>query len=132
MSGDWHDVRCDREDSAPKFPADRPPTRREVWARYHHIFFDRKGHKPTPTCKPTCLHSDEGELETYCRNAWAWFFFDRVARKRWDKHPDWDGEEPVIAEACATHETFPDPFGYAKVVYDLLAVVAKKRTREAA
>jgi hypothetical protein len=127
---DWHDVRCDREDSAPSFPTDRPPTRREVWARYHYIFFDRKGHKVTPSCKPTCLHTDEGELEGYCRGAWAWDYVSRFLFRGWDKQPDWVEGDPVIPAAVPSRD--PHPFtpgnwgACMKTVYELLETASRK------
>lgn len=132
--GDWHDIRCDREDSAPKLPPGRPPTRREVWARYHFIFFDRKGHKATTGCKPTCLHDDAGELERYCRGAWAWHYISLFIFKGWDKQPDWVEGDPVIPAAVPSRSLTDLPFpsgdwgACERKVYELLDIA----TREAA
>lgn len=129
---DWHDIRCDRGDSAPKFPEGRPPTRREVWEHYHHIFFDRKGHKETPACKPTCLHEDEGELEGYCRDAWVWAYMSRFLFHGWDKQPEWVEGAPVIPAAVPSRSLDRPSFvagdwkrNVAKV-YELLSIAQKE------
>lgn len=96
-------------------PTDRPATRGEIWRHYHTIYFDRKAHKKTPMCDEACLHSDAGELERFCRDAWVWSYAQRFiytirpdgSSREWDKHPDWTEGDPVVPEAVPEPGTIP-------------------------
>ena len=124
-----------RRESAPPLPTTRPATRAETWAHYHHVWFDRKGHAKQALCTDECLHERAGELETYCRDAWAWSYIQRFLSGGWDKHPDWVEGEPVIPEAVPPIEPFPFPAGNMhaciQVVYQLFET-ANQMKRSAA
>ena len=86
-------VKLDRETEAvitarfanmPEKVEGRPPTKREVWARVHHVYHG--------------LLSQE-ELVEYARCRWAWDYAAWVNFRGWDKHPDWVEGDTVIAEA---------------------------------
>lgn len=89
----------ERIETAPTLPKERPATKREVWERYHAIFFDRKGHRRTPICTDRCNHRNPGELETFCREAWAWYYVSAFNFHEWRKQPEWVEGDPVIPEA---------------------------------
>lgn len=94
----------DRWKTAPPLPTDRPPTRREVWAHFHHRFFDLKEHQESPLCDPRCELGPNQELEAFCRDTWVWAYVQRFIHGTWDKQPDWSEGDPVIPEAVATPE----------------------------
>lgn len=124
----------ERFEWAPKFPTDRPPTRREYWERYHAVFYDFKGHRKMPGCTDKCLHTPEGELEVYCRDGWAYHYVEAVVFRGWDKQPDWDGEAPVIPAAVLKTEMLtPGNFGqWLRTVYALLETANQLTERSAA
>ena len=92
----------ERVDNAPPIPTDRPPTRAEVWARYHHLYFDLKGHKPTPLCTDKCQSLPVGELEADCLADWVWGYVYFYNFEGWRKQPDWVEGDPVIEAAVPT------------------------------
>jgi hypothetical protein len=98
----------ERLPKVPALPTERPPTRREVWEHYHGIYFDFKGHSRSPLCTPRCLHNETRELESYCRDAWAWGYIQRFVSgmKGWDKQPDWVEGDPVIPAAVPDVSAF--------------------------
>jgi len=89
----------DRVEKAPGLPADRPPTRAEVWSHYHAIYFDLKGHAPSTICTPRCNSAPPGELEAFCRDEWVWAYVYFYNFKNWRKQPEWLPGDPVIASA---------------------------------
>lgn len=74
----------DRYESCPALPNDRPPTRREVWNRYHAYFHDTKTHD---------------EIVTFCKSQWAWYYVRWVMTKGWKCQPDWKAGDKIVPEA---------------------------------
>ena len=115
--------------SAPKLPLDRPPTRAEVWAHYHHIYFDLKGHKPNGLCTDSCLRTAGNELEDECRSMWAWMYVSRL-RKGWDKPPDWQEGDPFTPGLvpAASEFSVDNIFNWPKMLYGCIDRAKKGRT----
>jgi hypothetical protein len=110
--------------AAPNIPTHRPPTRKEVWARGHALYYDRKTHQRRPECDDRCLtQSTPGELEAWCRSSWVGCYAYAVAVKGWAKQPDWVDGDPVLPEATTNGEEIGrarDSGGWTKLVYALL------------
>lgn len=70
----------------PWMPANRPPTKKEVWEWCQHHF-----------------HSfDVGELAGLAQRIWAWAFTHHVNNDDWDRPPDWTPGDPICAWAIPT------------------------------
>jgi hypothetical protein len=87
----------DRLEKAPGLPTDRPPTRAEIWAHYHAIYFDLKGHAPSTLCTPRCVTKPEKELEKFAGDEWVWAYVYFYNFKGWRKQPEWLPGDPVVA-----------------------------------
>jgi hypothetical protein len=115
--------------SAPSLPTDRPPTRAEVWAHYHHIYFDFKGHRPNGICTPTCLRTDGNELEVEAAEMWAWRYVVAL-RNGWDKQPDWKEGDEVIPAGVPNnpYETFTvaNSFKWADILKSYMATAERR------
>lgn len=68
---------------APLLPADRPPTRREVWDREFALYHDIKTHD---------------EMAARARTAWAYAYTRWFNTKGWRKQPDWVEGDPVFED----------------------------------
>lgn len=79
-----------RANTAPALPADRPPTKQEVWDYFSHVFSDTKR---------------RDDLIGFCRDYWVWSYVDFVNRRGWDKQPDWIPGQPVKSFAVPS-QTF--------------------------
>lgn len=119
----------ERIQSAPAFPLDRPPTRAEVWAHYHHIYFDFKGHRPNTLCTDACIRTEGNELEVEAAEAWAWWYITRL-RNGWNKQPDWKEGDPVIPAAVPNnpYETFTvaNSFKWPEILRSYITVARKQ------
>lgn len=69
--------------TAPPLPTDRPPTKREAWDHYSHIY----GSVKTPD-----------ELRIFVKEAWAWKYA-AAWLLGWRKQPDWVEGAPVLDDA---------------------------------
>ena len=93
----------ERYETAPRLPTDRPPTRREVWERLNHLYYDLK----TPA-----------QIATLAKGTWLFAYVWAVNLRGWDKPPDWQEGQAVVAAACPRA---PIPFDrMEKDVYGLL------------
>ena len=112
----------DRVMNAPRLPEGRPPTRMEVWAREHALYYDRKRHKLRDGCSSVCKMSDEfGELEARCREGWVWYYVAAFNFKGWRKQPEWIEGNAVVPEAVPTREfTVTERSTWAETVYRCL------------
>lgn len=107
--------------AAPPLPEGRPPTRAEVWARNHAIYFDLKGHSRTPSCTDSCHIQEWGELEGFCKEAWVYYYVDAYNHRDWRKQPDWKEGDPVIPEAVPNRIFMAgDVSGWNRIVYGCL------------
>lgn len=70
-----------RYETAPPLPTNRPPTRRECFAYYSHVFKDVK---------------DDTAIAQHAREVWAWRYVEWVNGRGWRKQPDWVEGAPVI------------------------------------
>jgi hypothetical protein len=102
--------------TAPDLPADRPPTRREVWDRNWHIFQD---------------YAPKATIAKASKEEWVWRYvnwYNRacwqvLGKEQWDKQPDWTPERPVVAAAVPTRPFVSgDPSGNTREVYRLLRI----------
>jgi hypothetical protein len=66
---------------APELPNDRPPTRRECFDHYKHIFRGVKS---------------EQEITRFAADQWAWIYVRFVNGRGWRHQPDWMPGEPVL------------------------------------
>lgn len=122
-----------RVEQAPPLPTDRPATRAEVWEHFHFQFFDIKNHKATPSCTNACRTEQQGELEAFCRDAWAWYYIHKVVFRGWDKQPDWKEGDPVIPEAVPKPDAFEGIWGeMVRVTYECLETARQMSERRAA
>jgi hypothetical protein len=119
----------DRVMAAPRLPANRPPTRREVWDRCHALYFDRKRHKARPDCTERCLTDERGgELESFCRDGWVWYYVSAFNFNGWRKQPDWVEGDPVIEQAVPFRQfEVEQQSKWAETVYSCLARAQQER-----
>lgn len=107
--------------AAPPLPERRPPTRAEVWERFHSIYFDYKAHAKKPLCTDRCNNRSAGELEGFCKEAWVWYYVSAFNFDGWRRQPDWTEGDTIIPGAVPDAQfQGGDVSGWNRVVYACL------------
>lgn len=93
----------ERYETAPPLKHYPPPTRRQVYDYFNHLYYDLK---------------TQAQIATLAKGTWLFDYVWAVNLRGWDKPPDWQEGQPVIAAACPRA---PIPFDrMEKDVYRLL------------
>lgn len=116
-----------RVEQAPRLPAGRPPTRREVWERLHFLYYDLKGHAPSPLCSDKCRRKPEGVLEAMARSEWTWAYVYRHIFRGWRKQPDWVEGDPVISEAVPPDGLFVSGGPHTQQLYHFFSIAHNRK-----
>jgi hypothetical protein len=120
----------DRVMAAPRLPANRPPTRREVWERCHDAVL-----RPEAPQGPSGLHRAVLERtrraassKRSARDGWVWYYVSAFNFNGWRKQPDWVEGDPVIEQAVPFRQfEVEQQSKWAETVYSCLARAQQER-----